>query len=894
MFLVQIVVVVLIAVGVGVLLVFTVQHENSQNASQRAVAAAEGFANAPGTATAITSPGATKVLQPQVRAATKGADVDFVTVVDRNGVRLASVAPHLIGHRTNQDMAPLLAGHSSTSATTGALSPQYRAFVPVRDGDGRVVGAVGAAVRMSSVSDAVSRQLPALLGGAAAAIAVITGGAALVSRRLLQQTHGLGPAEITRLYEHHDAVLHAAREGVLIVDGDGALVLANDEAHRLLELPADARGRPVRELGLPTAMADLLVSNRTASDEVHLVGGRVLAVNQRRTSEDGGPPGSVATLRDSTELRALSGRAESASNRLELLYDAGLGIGTTLDVRRTAEELAEVVVPQFADFATVDLVDPVLRGDEPEESTEHRFRRAALVGVGENHPLFRPGARLRLLEDSPQVRGMMSGHAVLAPDLRYAHSWRAQDPERARRVVAYGIRSMISVPLSTRDTVLGVANFWRTVDSRAFEDDDLALAEELAARTAVCIDNARRYTREHGMAVALQRSLLPTALPEQNALDVAYRYLPAQKNVGGDWFDVIPLPGARVALVVGDVVGQGVQAAVTMGRLRTAVHVFSALDLPPDELLTHMDELADRIDRESAADAGQGIIGATCLYAVYDPVERRCTMARAGHLPPALVDPDGRVRFLDLPAGPPLGVGGLPFETAEVVVPEGSELVLYTDGLVEERGRDIDEGLADLAGVLSRVRGDPEDVCTAVLDELLGGRAADDTALLVARTRAVPRERVARWDVPRDPVAVAHVRAQAAAKLDEWGLEASRFTTELILSELVTNAIRHATGPISVRLLLDQRLISEVSDGSNTAPHMGHAAATDEGGRGLFLVAQLSERWGTRYTATGKITWSEQQLPSGYVPPHAGSGGILGSPARENPGSDGPGRENPT
>ncbi|WP_329460068.1 SpoIIE family protein phosphatase [Streptomyces sp. NBC_01497] len=875
MFLLQLVVVLLIAVGAGLLLVYTIQHEKSENASQRALAVAEGFANAPGVATAMTSPGASEVLQPQARAAMQGADVDFVTVVDRQGIRLTSAIPSLIGRRSNQDMAPLLAGRTVQSRTTGTLSSQFRAFVPVENDDGKVVGAVGAAVRMSSVSDSVNRQLPLLLGGAAAAVAVITGGAALISRRLLRQTHGLGPTEITRMYEHHDAVLHAAREGVLIVDGDGILLLANDEAHRLLELPADARGRPVAELGLPPPMAELLVSNRTATDEVHLVGGRVLAVNQRRTGTDGGPPGSVATLRDSTELRALSGRAEAASSRLELLYDAGIGIGTTLDVRRTAEELAEVAVPQFSDFATVDLVDPVLRGDEPPGGTQYTFRRVALVGVVDTDPLFRPGARLRLAKDSPQVRGLLSGHAVLEPDLRKATSWQAQDPQRAARVVSYGIRSLISVPLNTRDAVLGVANFWRSTDSGAFEDEDLALAEELAARAAVSIDNARRYTREHDMAVALQRSLLPSALPEQSALDVAYRYLPAQKSVGGDWFDVIPLPGARVALVVGDVVGQGVAAAVTMGRLRTAVHVFSALDLPPDELLARMDELADRIDRENSAESDRGIMGATCLYAIYDPVDRRCTMARAGHLPPALVDPDGAVRFLDLPAGPPLGVGGLPFESAEVVVPEGSELVLYTDGLVEERGRDIDEGMADLAAVLSRARGEPEEVCTEVLDALLGGRAADDTALLVARTRVLPRERVARWEVPGDPAAVADVRTVAAAKLAEWGLAESGFTTELILSELVTNAIRYAAGPITVRLLLDQRLICEVTDGSGTSPHLGHAADTDEGGRGLFLVAQLAERWGTRYAEGGKIIWAEQQLPAGYAPPR----GALTNPA---------------
>ncbi|MEW2545293.1 SpoIIE family protein phosphatase [Streptomyces sp. NPDC047002] len=881
MFLLQVVVVLLVAVGAGVLLVLTVQHESSQDASHRTLAVAEGFANTPGVARAITSPGASEVLQPRSRAAADGADVDFVTVVDRAGVRLTAAIPDLIGRHTNQDMAPLLAGHTVQSKAVGSVSPQYRTFVPVRDDEGRVVGAVGAGVRTSSVSDAVSRQMPVLLGGAAAAVAVITGGAGLISRRLLRHTHGLGPAEITRMYEHHDAVLHAAREGVLIVDGDGALLLANDEAHRLLDLPKDALGRPVRELGLPAPVAELLTSNRTATDEVHLVGGRVLAVNQRRTGTDGGPPGSVVTLRDSTELKALSGRAEAASSRLELLYQAGLGIGTTLDVTRTAEELAEVAVPQFADFVTVDLVEQVLAGDEPGGGAVRSFRRAACAGVLEDHPLFRPGEQLRLTETSPQVRGLLSGHAVLEPDLRAAGAWHRQYPERAREVVAYGITSLLSVPLIARDTVLGVVNFWLSEDSGTFEDDDLALAEELAARAAVSIDNARRFTREHGMAATLQRSLLPSGLPEQNALDVAYRYLPAQTNVGGDWFDVIPLPGARVALVVGDVVGQGVQAAVTMGRLRTAVHVFSALDLPPDELLARMDELADRIGQESgSAESDQGIMGATCLYAVYDPVERRCTMARAGHLPPALVTPEGRVRFLDLPAGPPLGVGGLPFETAEVVVPEGSELVLYTDGLVEERGRDIDEGLAGLAAVLAGARGCPEEVCAAVLDTLVTpGRSADDTALLVARTRVLPRERVARWEVPNDPAAVADVRTAVSAKLAEWGLGETAFVTELILSELVTNAIRYATGPIGVRLLLDRQLISEVSDGSSTAPHLGQAAATDEGGRGLFLVAQFAERWGTRYTSSGKITWAEQQLPTGYAGPRGVPEGSAAHPA---------------
>ncbi|MYS21144.1 Histidine kinase-like ATPase domain-containing protein [Streptomyces sp. DvalAA-14] len=374
------------------------------------------------------------------------------------------------------------------------------------------------------------------------------------------------------------------------------------------------------------------------------------------------------------------------------------------------------------------------------------------------------------------------------------------------------------------------------------------------------IDSA--ITGNHAMAVNLQQSLLPHGLPEQDALDVAYRYLPAQAGVGGDWFDVIPLSGARVALVVGDIVGHGMHAAATMGRLRTAVHNFSMLDLPSNELLAHLDDLVGRIDKdEAAAGSSVPIAGATCLYAIYDPVSRRCELARAGHLPPGLVHPDGTAEFLDLPAGPPLGLGGLPFEAVEVELPEGSRLVLYTDGLVEDRNRDIDVGLDLLRAALTGPDRTPDEACERVLDALLPENPKDDIALLIARTQALPDHHIACWEVPADPAAVAAVRDRADRQLAQWGLDDLAFTTELILSELVTNAIRYASGPVVVRLLRDRSLICEVSDTSSTSPHLRYAATTDEGGRGLFLVAQIAESWGTRYTDAGKIIWVEQRLP---------------------------------
>ncbi|WP_405670525.1 SpoIIE family protein phosphatase [Streptomyces sp. NBC_01530] len=557
-----------------------------------------------------------------------------------------------------------------------------------------------------------------------------------------------------------------------------------------------------------------------------------------------------------------------ARRRLELLHEAGIRIGTTLDVARTAEELAEVTVPRFADFAALDLPDAVLRGEEPEAlGGRSALRRVAIHAVRKRpHHLYDVGDTVEYVPCTPQARCLETGQSIMEPALSEADGWLAQDPQRLTRVLAAGVHSLITVPLRARGTTLGVVSFYRSENPAPFEDDDLSLAQELVLRAATCIDNARRYTREHNTALALQRSLLPKGRPEQSAVEVAYRYLPARAGVGGDWFDVIPLSGARVALVVGDVVGHGLHAAATMGRLRTAVHNFCALDLSPDDLLAHLDDLVGRLDRGEgweveSTQADSGIVGATCLYAVYDPVSRRCSLTRAGHPLPAVVAPDGTVEFVDLPAGQPLGLGGMPFETVELELAEGSQLVLYTDGLVEDRLHDIDSGLDRLRTVLAVAGRPPEDTCEAVLDAMLPSRPSDDVALLVARTHALGPDRVAQWDLPSDPAVVSRARTAVTRQLHAWNLDDLAFTTELVASELVTNAIRHATGPVQLRLMRDRALICEVSDGSSTSPRLRRARTEDEGGRGLFLVAQLTERWGTRYTPYGKVIWAEQPLP---------------------------------
>ncbi|MER7895879.1 SpoIIE family protein phosphatase [Streptomyces sp. NPDC096046] len=554
--------------------------------------------------------------------------------------------------------------------------------------------------------------------------------------------------------------------------------------------------------------------------------------------------------------------------RLQLVNEASVRIGTTLDVNRTAQELADVCVPALADFVSVDLLDPREHGGESHGPPVPpvNLRRAAhrSVTTGSPEAVDKPGQVDVYPESSPQAASLVAGHTVVAPgasgDLE---QWLTWDPVRFRQIREYGIHSTMSVPLQARGTTLGVAVFTRFRRPEAFTDDDVLLAEEVTARAAVCIDNARRYSRERETTLTLQRSLLPRTLPRTAAVEAASRYLPATRSgVGGDWFDVIPLSGMRVAMVVGDVVGHGIQASATMGRLRTAVRTLADIDLAPDELLTHLDDLVVRLSQESGGDNGTGEVGATCLYAVYDPVSRRCTLARAGHPLPLLVPPDGPAHQLDLPSGPPLGVGGLPFESAEVELREGSVLAFHTDGLLVSPERDVGAGSRMLRDALSAPSDSLDETCDRVLHTLLPpGGSTDDVALLLARTRGLPSAQVATWDIPADPALVAPIRKQVVDQLGHWGLLDATFTAELVVSELVTNAIRYGAPPIRLRLIHDaSTLICEVSDTNHTAPHLRRAKTWDEGGRGLLLVAQLTQRWGSRHTAEGKTIWAELAL----------------------------------
>ncbi|MFF2165500.1 SpoIIE family protein phosphatase [Streptomyces sp. NPDC058175] len=578
---------------------------------------------------------------------------------------------------------------------------------------------------------------------------------------------------------------------------------------------------------------------------------------------------------DLTSEQVVTAFQQARDNRLQrrliVVNEASRLIGTSLDIVCTAQELAEVGTAHLADFVTVDLLDAALSDEGPpspaqDALTVRRVAQHSVLGgcpesalpAGSTHSFARGSGPAAALAAGRPLRQCITSADIPA--------WLAPSEDQRRRIRDSGIHSMLLIPLWARGSPLGIAQFFRHRNAAPFDDDDLLLAQEITSRAAVYIDNARMYTQERATALALQRSLLPNRVSRRGAVETAARYLPsgARAGVGGDWYDVIPLSGARTALVIGDVVGRGLYAAATMGRLRTAVRTLADIDLMPDELLTHLDDVVIRLQHEEGQDMDG--ISATCLYAVYDPVTRMCSLASAGHPLPAVVLPGAEgcpmePDFADAPIGPPLGLGGLPFETAQLELPEGSLLALFTDGLVESPDRDLGDGLAKLLDCLGQTDSSLEGACDQLVDDLLPSRPADDVALLLVRTHRLDASHVGILELPSAPSAVSRARSYATDQLSAWNLDELAFSTELMVSELVTNAIRYGRDPIRLRLILQSTLTCEVADAASTSPHLRRARTFDEGGRGLFLVAQLAARWGTRYTRDGKVIWAEQPLP---------------------------------
>ncbi|MFE6845325.1 SpoIIE family protein phosphatase [Streptomyces sp. NPDC057686] len=576
------------------------------------------------------------------------------------------------------------------------------------------------------------------------------------------------------------------------------------------------------------------------------------------------PPGEVLGL--AVAVVEVTER-EKGRARAEVLSIAGEQVGRTLDVMTTCQELVDVVVPRMADVAVVEVVDAVLRGDDPPLAPlphEVPLRRAAFRSSGRaEEPQAHPLGDVRALPAPTPYTQTLSDLRPRAVALDGGLPWLAADPDRAEAIRAAGAHHLITAPLTVRDTVLGLISLYRTQQPEAYDERDVALALQLADHTALCIDNARRYTREHTIAATVQRQLLPRRPASHTALETAYLLLPSDSGV--QWYDGIPLSGARTALVVGGVVGQGVHCAAVMGQLRTVVHSLAAFDLEPDELLARLNDTATFLAAERAAlptadPVHREAFAARCTYAVYDPLTRICTVAGAGSASVAIVHPGGSTEIRDVPSGALLGSAeGTPFAVTAFEIPEGSLLIL-SDTPVPTLEPSCDRDV--FRRLLAQTDRSLEDLRDDVLYAFAGGGQAGPTALVLARTRPFPADRVAVWQLPDAPTAAATARRLVRGRLVDWHVEEeTAFDTELIVSELVTNAVRYGSPPLELRVINDRALTCEVRDSSQSAPHLRHAGVVDEGGRGLFIIAELAQAWGTRYTAGGKTIWTEQALP---------------------------------
>jgi hypothetical protein len=715
---------------------------------------------------------------------------------------------------------------------------------------------------------------------------------------------------------------------ILGIDYDGRIVQHDRNAPQILgREPEELLGAQLSDLTVRGAHAETTAENSHAARAAGLAAISMLleAIRSDRegsamltiSTRDGNSTEAVVTVHPmragGTSLAALALLRIPAPNaerfvdpalmRRQMLDDTFTRIGDTLDIDHLARELIDALVPHFCNAGDLLLLESLIGDDElPSHGPDGSLplRRIALLHDGKDpawEAAFPTGEILRFPSPSPYFRCMATGAPVLETTIsesqasKIARAWR-------RRPVAKLLSgaSMLMLPLIARGTMLGFFACTRQEGFRRFDAYDVEIGMDFASRAAIFIDNARRYSREHATALTLQRSMLPTGLSYPSSMEVKHRYLPGSKliEVGGDWYESIALPGGRVALVVGDVAGHGVRAAVTMGRLRTAIHTLAMLELAPAESLQQLDELMHTLgEREPHF--------ATCAYAVYDAVSGECEVAVAGHLPPLLVHPDGSNELLDVPPAPPLGIGDGEVESRLFKIEDGSLFVLYTDGLVENKGQDISDGLARLRGIFGP--GSPtrplEDLCKATLDGVYSDHQRDDIAVLIARLERLPEDRYASWTFAPKLTSVREARSVIAEPMKRWELEDLIPTTELLVSELVTNAVKYSRGDVTLRLVNEKALVCEVLDNSGALPRLRQANSDDENGRGLQVVRQLSQRWGARRTTAGKVVWCEQPLPGGpglwddlqplHLPAPRGPGrqGRKGRPARR---VRGPGR----
>jgi PAS domain S-box-containing protein len=630
-------------------------------------------------------------------------------------------------------------------------------------------------------------------------------------------------------------------DGYVSLDTDWRITFASLEAERLLGLPSRLSGQVAWDQPAFRQMPGLEERCRSVA------AGAAPAVFVTERPETGRRyrfrlvpvrGGLFVHFTDATTSRQLRA-GQAAAGQAARVQDLTAALAEAVTSRDVVTAVASHVLPPFG--ASGLLVEVAKAG---------HLRVVGAVGYPQAYVEFVDGLELR---DAPTVAAAIDEHRPFFLSSPAEHAERF--PELAGWLDPNGKQAWAFLPLVVSGQAVGlcIISFdW----PRSLLGAERALLIALSGLIAQALERARLFDAEHAQAQELQQALLPRMLPSLPGVTAAARYVPgAGATIGGDWYDVIPLSADRVALVIGDVMGHGLSEAVIMGRLRTAVQTLSDLELPPDEILSHLNDVV----------AGMGDdCFVTCLYAIYDPVTRTCAYARAGHLPAAVVRPDGTVRFTQDATDPPLGVAEPPFETSELAVPDQSLLVLYTDGLIETRRSDLKAAMGRLAGLLRRHHDqDPDQLCDSLTDGLLpdGQQNGDDAALLVVRAHATPAEAIATWSLPEDPRAASAARVHIRSQLATWGLEELTASTEMVASELVANVVRHAHGPVRLRLLRSRTLVCEVFDGSVTTPRIRRTSWTDEGGRGLQLVAALCDRWGTRYLTSGKSIWTEQSLP---------------------------------
>lgn len=657
-----------------------------------------------------------------------------------------------------------------------------------------------------------------------------------------------------------DALSRALRhmsDGFLAVDDEWRVVFANREAERTLgSAEQELVGTVLWDLHTVGHLPELETRCRQAAAASSPTGFDIRIPDTGRWYHlrlVPGPDGMTCYLTDVSEKRRRDAEQQAAgraaAERATRITELTTALARATTSRDVVDAVAQRVLPPFG---ATGLIVQTIEND--------RLHSIGAVGHGTEF--------LKRLERQPISAGPPLSELPVflssPEEFTRRHPGLVDGPKPDGEAWAY-------LPLTVSGRTFGVCVI--SFDHpRRLTGEERTLLTAISGFVAQALARARLYDAEHTRARQLQRSLLPRELPALPACTTAARYLPAGQGaeVGGDWYDVIPLSAGRVALVIGDVMGHGLSEAATMGRLRTAVRTLADLELPPDEIMAHLNDIVGGLGEESYA---------TCLCAQYDPTTRLCSITSAGHPPPAVVRPDGTVHFLGSAPNPPLGAADPPFETMELLLPEESLLVLYTDGLVESARRDIDTGIAALSRFLKNAdTGDVERLCDELTAELLPpehGATDDDAALLIARVHAFDAEQMASWELSEDLQAAGEAREHVREQLSAWDLDDLVMTTELLASELVGNVLRHAKGAPRLRMLRSSTLVCEVYDDSLTMPHIRRAAETDEGGRGLQLVAALSRRWGIRHTGNGKCIWTEQELPgSGGPSSDAGEWGL--------------------